>query len=101
MLASALDKVVIFAGAVFARKEKPQTLTKPWATPGDRLHLGISGQPEEPYTPNENAAKVFISSMMKQVLKSPNTSTMVHDLIKIYSLKNQNKSITILYHIEM
>ena len=46
-----------FCRCSFRSEGKTQTLTKPWATPGDRLHLGISGQPEEPKTPNEKAIK--------------------------------------------
>ena len=44
--ASALDKVVTFAGEVLFEKH-PQTLTKPEATPGDRIDMRISGQLEK------------------------------------------------------
>ena len=47
MRASALDKVVTFAGDVFFER-KPSTFTKPEATLGDRIDLRISDQPEEP-----------------------------------------------------
>ena len=53
---------------------KTPTLTKPEATPGDRIDLRILGQNEESCLLNEKQPKVFlISSLMKQVLKSPNT----------------------------
>ena len=67
----------------------PRPLTKPEATPGDRIDLRISGQPEEPYRLNEKRAKVFItSSLVKQFLKYSNKSTMINDLIKDYSQRN-------------
>ena len=46
----------------------------------------ISGQPEGPYTLNDKEAKLFlISSLMKQVLESPNKSTMINDWIENFS----------------
>ena len=79
MLVSALDKVVTFAGVVLFER-KPPILTKTEATPGDRIDLRTSGQPEEPYLLNEKHAKVFlISSLVSQVLKSPN-KTMTNDM---------------------
>ena len=104
MLASALDKVVTFAGEVlFERTPTLPTLTKLESTPGDRIGLHISGQPEETYTLNENEANVSLtSSLMQQVLKSPRKSTMINDLIKYPSLKKAEKSVTTtLYHIEI
>ena len=68
------------------------TLTKPQATLGDRINLRTSGQPEEPHTLNERQAKVFLkSSLMKQVLKSPNKSTMINDLMMNYLQKDTEK----------
>ena len=53
------------------RKETP-TVTKSEATLGDSIDLRKSGQHEELCTLNERQATVFlISSLMKQVLKSP------------------------------
>ena len=52
MPASALDKVVIFAGEVAFERKTP-TSAKPEATPGDRIDLLTSGQPEEPCLMNE------------------------------------------------
>ena len=77
MVASALDSAVSLAGEVLFGRKHP-TLTKPEATPGDRIDLRISGLLAELYTLNHEEAKVFlISSLMKQVLKSPNKSTMI------------------------
>ena len=91
MSASALDKVVTFADEVMFER-KPPTSTKPEATLCDSIDLRISGQPEELCTLNVRQAKVFlISSLMKQVLKSPNKSTMINDLIKNYSKKHAEK----------
>ena len=79
MLASALDNVM---------QVKPTTLTKLEATLGDRIDVRISGQLEELYLQNEREAKVFlISIFMRQVMRSPNRSTMVNDLINNYSQK--------------
>ena len=106
MRASALHKVVIFAAEVFfERTPLPPSPTmnspKQEAAPGDRIDLRISDQPEEPHTLKENHAKVFLfSSLIKQVLKSPNKQTMINDLIKKIYREMQNKSITILHHIE-
>ena len=102
--ANVLDKVVTFAGEVLFERTSlppppsplllpssspPRPLTKPEATPGDRIDLHISGQPEEPYRLNEKRAKVFIiSSLVKQFLKYYNVSTMINDLIKDYSQRN-------------
>ena len=69
----------LFAGEVVFGRKTP-TLTEPEATPGDRIDLRVSGQPEEPCLLNEKQPKVFlISRLMKQVLKSPNKSTMIND----------------------
>ena len=88
MPASALDKVVTFAREVIFER-KPLTLTKPEATPGDRIYLPISGQPKEPHLLNDREVKSFlISSLMKQVLKSLNKSTMINELIRNHSQKN-------------
>ena len=88
MLASALDEVFTFAGEVsFERKHR--LLTKSEATPGDRFDLRMSRQFEEPCLLNERQATLFlISSLMKQVSKSPNTLTMSNDLISKFSKKN-------------
>ena len=92
MPASALDKMVTFAGAVLFER-KPPTSIKPEATPGDRIHFSISGQPEELHALNEKQAQIFlISSLMKQVLKSPNTSTNIHEVIKNYAQKDATNS---------
>ena len=61
-------------GHMFERKHP--TPTKPEATLGDTLDLRISGQPEE------------LLSLVKQVMMSPDTSTVINDLIKNYSQKN-------------
>ena len=77
MPASAMDNVVTFEGEVLFER-KPPTFTKQEATPRDRIDLRISGQSEEHFFLNEREAKVFlISTLMKQVLKSPNKSTMI------------------------
>ena len=91
MPASALDNLVTFADEVMFERNTP-TSTKPEATLGDSIDLRISSQPEELCTLNVRQAKVFlISSLMKQVLKSPNKSTMINDLIKNYSKKHAEK----------
>ena len=73
--------------AIFCSNGTLPTSIKPEATAGERIDLRISGQPEELCTLNEKEAKVFfISSSMKQVLKCR---------------QMQNKSITIVYHIEI
>ena len=83
----------------FCFKGNHPTSIKPEATPGEQFDVRISGQPEEPNTlkrtsgPREEPetriqkeAKVFlISSLMKQVLTSPNKSTMINELINNYS----------------
>ena len=85
MLASALDKVVSFAGEVLFERKHP-TLVKPEATLGERIDLRIPGQPEEPCLLNEREAKsLLISSLMKQVLNSSNKSTMISDLVNNYA----------------
>ena len=85
MSASALDKVVTFSGDVLLER-KTTTLTKLEATLGDRIHLRISGQPEGHHPLNEREANIFlISSLMKQVLKSSNKSTMINGLINSHS----------------
>ena len=82
MLANALDKVVIFAGEVLFER-KPLTLSR---------RQRQNGQPEELHTPNEYEAIVhFISSLMKQVLKFPNTPTIINDSINHYSQTNPAK----------
>ena len=74
-------------------------MTKSEATPGDRFDLRMSGQLEEPCLLNERQATLFlISSLMKQVLKSPNTSTMSNDLISKFQRRMQTTSIDTLYH---
>ena len=56
-----------------------------------RIDSLISGQHEELYTENGKEAHIFlISRSMKQVLKSPNKSTMINDLIK--KKKNSKKT---------
>ena len=101
MPASALDKVVTFAGEVLFQRNSPTSI-KPMATLGDRIDLCISGQFEELCALNKKEAQVFlISNLMKQVLKSPNKSNMINDLIKNLQRKMQQESITILYHIEI
>ena len=88
MPVSALNKVVTFAGKVLFERHSPTSI-KPDAAPRDRIDLRTSGQPEERETLNEKEAELFlISSVMQQVLKSPNKSTMIHDLINNYSQKN-------------
>ena len=49
MRATALDKVVTFAGEVLFERKHPTSI-KQEATPGERSDLRISGQPEVPYT---------------------------------------------------
>ena len=95
MLASALDKVVTFAGEVLFER-KPPTLTKPEATPGDRIDLRISGQPEEPQLLNEREGKTFLISSLMKVVHSPNKSTMIADLIKNYAQEQRAK---VKYHL--
>ena len=92
MPASALDMIVALQ-AKFYSKGKPRLMTKPEATPGDRLDLCISGQLEEPqFAEREGDAKAFlISCLMKQVLKSPKISTIFDGLIKHCSQKNAER----------
>ena len=67
MPASALDKVVTFAGDVLFERKTPD-FDK---AGGDRIDLRTPGQPEEPLFLNEREAKtLLISSLIKQVLKS-------------------------------
>ena len=59
---------------------------------GHRIDSLISGQHEELYTQNGKEANIFlISRLTKQVLKSPNKSTMINDLIKKDSQKTQHQ----------
>ena len=91
MPASAPDKVVTFAGEVVFERAFSclPTSIKPRATPGERLDLRTSSQPEEPFSRNEKEANTFlISSLTKEVLKPPKKSTMITDLIKNYSQEN-------------
>ena len=88
MPASALDKVVTFAGDVLFERKTPDFDN----AGGDGIDLRISGQPAELRLLNGRGAKTFlISSFKKQVLKSPNKSTMINDLIKNYSQNNAEK----------
>ena len=101
MSAIALDMVVSFAGDVSFERKLP-TLTKLEETPGDRIDLRISGQPEEPYQLNDKQARAFLtSSLIKQVFKSPNKSTRINDVVKSDSQKRQKKSIATLCHVEI
>ena len=85
MLASALDKVITFACEVLFKRNRP-TLTKPEATPGERIDLRISGRPKVPRTTDEKAEKAFlISGLTQQDLYYPNKSTMIADLINNYA----------------
>ena len=82
----------LFLRVKFRSKGNFLASTKLEATLGDRIDLRMSGQPEEPHLMNERQAKVFLmSSLMKQVLESPNKSTMRNDLSKNYSQKNADK----------
>ena len=75
----------------FARKES-QTFTTPEAPPSDRMHLCISSLPEELHLQNETDEKPpRISRLMKQILKSPITST-------ILDQEYTEESITTLHH---
>ena len=48
---------------------------------------------------NEREAKAFIiSTLTKQVLNSPNKSTMITDLVKNYAQEKKKESVIILYH---
>ena len=119
--ANASDRVVTFAGDVLFEM-KPATSIKREATPGERIDLRISGQPEGPHTQDDKAYKTFlIFSLTRQVLSSPVELTMTadlinnneqektdksrrlpwNDLINNYSQKIQQKSTITLYHIEM
>ena len=54
-----------------------------------RIDLRILGQPGEPGTLNGKEAKLFlIYSLMKQVLESPNNSTIINDVIENNSQTN-------------
>ena len=77
MRASALDKVVTFAGEALFERKHPTSI-KPEATLGERSDLRVSCQPEVPCTQK----KTLISSLTKQVLNSPDKSTMIAELIK-------------------
>ena len=80
-----------FSGEVWFERKSP-IWTKLEVSPCNRIDLRISGQPEEPYQLNERQTKVLlIPSLTKQVLKCPNQSTMINDLIKNYSQKNAEK----------
>ena len=71
MPANALDHGVTVACEVLFERKLP-TLRMLEATPGDRIDLRISSQPEERQLLNDRDAKAFlISSSMKQVLKTP------------------------------
>ena len=85
MPASALDT---FGGEVLFERHSPTSI-KPEAAPRDRNDLRTSGQIEESETLNEKEAELFLnSSVMQQILKSPNKSRMIHDLINNYSQTN-------------
>ena len=86
-LACALDKVVTFAGEVWFGRNPP-------------FDLRISGRTRRTsYSERETCTSLFlISSLMKQVLKSPNKSTVIIGLIKSCSQKNAEKLLTALYH---
>ena len=76
----------------FCLEEKPSTSTEPEATLGHRTDVRKLGQPEEPCALKERQAKVFlVSSLMKEVSKSPNKSTMINDLMKTHFQKMQEK----------
>ena len=79
MSASALDKVVTFAGEVLFERKSPTSI-KPEATSGERIDLCISSQREAPHTQDDKAEKTIpIPSLIRPVLNSP---TMFVDLIK-------------------
>ena len=57
----------------------------------------MSGQPEVPLTKDEKAEKThLISSVSKQVLNSPNKSTLIVDVIQKYAQKKTETSSYIL-----
>ena len=85
MPASALDKVVTFAGEVLFERNPPTSI-KPAATPGERIDLRTTGQPEVPHAQHEKSGKTYlISSLTKQVLNSPNKSTIIAKFIRNYA----------------
>ena len=61
MLASALDKVVTFAGEVLLERKTQTSITRE-ATLGGRIDLRIKGQPEVPYTKDQKAGQPFLIS---------------------------------------
>ena len=76
---------------------QPPGDSKSWA----RLSRGLQ-QYAQPHTPKKKETIVFlISSIMKQVLKSPNKSKMINDLTRIIHRRMQTQSITTLDHIEI
>ena len=89
----------LFAGEVLFESKYPDFNQAAGDSGPQRWFARIWGQPEEPRLLHERDAQLFlISSLMKQVLKSPNKSTMIDDLINNYSQKMRKKSITTLYH---
>ena len=59
MPASALDKIVTFAGEDLFERKLP-TSVKPEATPGERIDLRISGQLKVPHTEDEKVEHHFL-----------------------------------------
>ena len=87
MPASALDKVVIFAGEVLFERKSP-TATKQEATSCEHIELRILGRPEIPCTVDEKAEKAFrISSLTKQVLSAPHKSMLIANFIKNHAMQ--------------
>ena len=71
-----------------SRKESPD-FDKAGGDSGRQNWFAISGQLEEPQLLNERRKTHFsFSNLMKQVLKSPNKSTMMDDSIKNYARHN-------------
>ena len=82
---------VTFAGEVLFFRNLPTSI-KPDATLGERIDLRMSCEPDVPHTQDEKADNTLLfSSLTKQVLNSPNKSTMIADLIKNYAQEKDRK----------
>ena len=101
MPASAMGKVVTFAGEVLFERKRPTSI-KPEATLAGRIGLRIPGQFEELlYTEWEKTEIISHSNLTKQVLKSPNKSTKIADWSRIKHRKILKESITVLCHMKI
>ena len=78
--------------AKFLFERKLPTSIKPEATPGEQIDLRISGEPEELYTQHDREDIAFLTfSLKKQILNSPQKSTIIADSIKNYAREKNEK----------